>query len=159
MKVFIPPQDSTVGIVFLLLCPGQIEVSEELIMTKDGTEARNRKYQDVCPVTTEAVKPKKPKIRVAYNNHPTLFRVNSDANTMTEFPLRETLYVAKQYPWISRDWEILKIFFENNNIEPVWINTNFTWGWYDDETKSWTGGVGQVRFILSHCEIIIEYAD
>ena len=122
-------------------------------MTKDGTEARNRKYQDVCPVTTEAAEPKKNEVRVAYNNDPGLFHVNNDTNTMKEFPLSQTLRLARLEPYTPKDWEMLRIFFDNNNIEPKWINTHFTWGWYDEETGSWTGGVGQVRFILS-CHIL-----
>ena len=144
LKVFIPPQDSSVGIVFLLLCPGQIEISEELIMTKDGTEARNRKYQDVCLTTTEAAEPRKHEVRIAYNNDPDWFLINNDTNTMTEFPLWMPLRGSEQTAKVPRDWEMLKVFFDNNKIKPIWINTHYTWGWYDEETGSWTGGVGQV---------------
>ena len=118
-------------------------------MTKDGTEARNRKYQDVCPVTTEAAEPKKNEVRVAYNNEPGYFHVSNDTNTMKELPLWNALYESEQNPRVSYDWEMLRVFFDNNNLEPVWINTHFTWGWFDEETGSWTGGVGQVRFLLS----------
>ena len=113
-------------------------------MTKDGTEARNRKYQDGCPVKTEAAEPKKTGVRVAFNNVPEWFLVNNDTNTVKEFPLWMSLFESEQHPYVPRDWEILKIFFDNNNIQPTWINTHFTWGWFDEETGSWTGGVGQV---------------
>ena len=149
MKVFIPKQKSKIGLVFYVNCPSQKEMTEKLVMTKDGTEARNRKYQDVCPVTTEAAEPKKTEVRVAYNNDGTLFRVNNDTNTMKEFPLWRPLYESEQHTYVPRDWEILKIFFDNNNIEPTWINTHYTWGWYDEETGSWTGGVGQVRLLMN----------
>ena len=123
-------------------------------MTKDGTEARNRKYQDVCPVTTEAAEPKKNKVKVAYNNDLGWFRVNDDTNSMKEYPLWVPLHESEQHTYVPRDWEMLRVFFDNNNLEPTWINTHFTWGWYDDETGSWTGGVGQVGFLLSYFEII-----
>ena len=148
LKVFIPSQESTVGIVFFLLCPGQNEMTEELIMTKDGTEARQRNYQDVCPVTIVAAEPKKNEVRVAFNNEPKVFLINNETNSMTEFPLQKTLYLSEQTPYVSMDWEMLKVFFDNNNIKPVWINTFYTWGWYDEETGSWTGGVGQVILAL-----------
>ena len=159
MKVFIPPQDPTVGIVFLLLCPGQNERAEQLIMTKDGTEARNRKYQDVCPVTTEVAEPRRNEVKVAYNNDRTYFRVNNDTNTMKEFPLWGPMQLSKQEVYVPRDWEMLKVFFDNNNIEPYWINTHFTWGWYDEESGSWTGGVGQVGWLLSYFNIFAEFVD
>ena len=147
LKVLIPPQDHNAGKVFLLKCPGQNEEPLELIMTQDGTEAKNLKYKDVCPVAKEAAAPKKHEVRVAYNNDQGEFHVYHDTNTMKEYGLWRTLYTAKQHPTTSKPWEILKIFFDNNNIEPIWINCNYTWGWFDVETNSWTGGVGQVRLI------------
>ena len=134
-------------------------MSEELIMTKDGTEARNRKYQDECPVTIEAAEPKKNEVRVAYNNDPGWFHVNNDTNIMEEFPLWGTLYQSEQHAYVSGDWEMLQIFFDNNNIEPNWINTHYTWGWYDEETGSWTGGVGQVRLYCILILIFTEFID
>ena len=44
---------------------------------------------------------------------------------------------------IPYNFEILKLFFKNKNIN--WINCNYTWGWYDDETGRWTGAVGKVN--------------
>ena len=44
---------------------------------------------------------------------------------------------------IPYDFEILEVFFENKIIN--WINCNYTWGWYDDETEKWTGAVGKVK--------------
>ena len=158
MKVFIPKQKSKIGIVFFIKCVGQKETTEQLVMTKDGTEARNRKYQDVCPVTIEAAEPKN-EVRVAYNNDDPYFRVNDDTNTMKEYPLWRPLHESEQTPYVPRDWEMLRIFFDNNNIEPTWINTHYTWGWFDEETGSWTGGVGQARFLLSYSEIIIKFVD
>ena len=104
----------------------------------------------MCPLTIEAVEPKKNEVRVAYNNEPEVFLINNDTNIMTEFPLWLTLSISEQYPYVSMDFEMLQIFFDNNNIKPVWINTHYTWGWYDEETGSWTGGVGQVRDSSCH---------
>ena len=111
-------------------------------MTKDGTEARNLKYHDVCPVNTEAAEQKKHEITIAYNNE--YFHVLNDTNTMKEFALWLTLRHARQHPSVSYDWEILQIFFYNNNIEPTWINCNYVWGWFDEDEGKWTGGVGKV---------------
>ena len=114
-------------------------------MTEEGFEARNLKYYDVCPVTTEAVEQKKHEITIAYNNdYWGNFLVFNDTNTMKEFALWWTLEPARQHPIVSRDWEILTFFFNNNNLEPIWINCNYVWGWFDEDEGKWTGGVGKV---------------
>ena len=46
---------------------------------------------------------------------------------------------------IPRDYEILLKFFENYNITPKWIDCNFTWGLFDEDTGHWTGAVGKVN--------------
>ena len=50
-----------------------------------------------------------------------------------------------EYSSISYNFEILNIFFKNYNIFVNWINCYYTYGWYDDETRSWTGAVGKVE--------------
>ena len=124
----------------------------ELIMTKDGTEARNQKYHDLCPVTIEAAVQKKHEITIAYNNRPGWFHVFNDTNTMKEFALWWTLEEARQHPKVSNDWEILKIFFDNNNIEPTWIFCNNVWGWFDEDEGKWTGATGKVG-----CKVFINF--
>ena len=46
---------------------------------------------------------------------------------------------------IPYDFEILEIFFKTKNVIINWINCNYTWGWFDDETERWTGAVGKVK--------------
>ena len=46
----------------------------------------------------------------------------------------------------SYDTEILSKFISNYNILVNWIDCNYTWGWFDDETGKWTGAVGQVSY-------------
>ena len=43
------------------------------------------------------------------------------------------------------DYEILETFFRNHDIVPVWLNSHYSWGWYDEEAGRWTGAVGMVR--------------
>ena len=43
------------------------------------------------------------------------------------------------------DYEILETFFRNHDIVPVWMNSHYSWGWYDEEAGKWTGAVGKVR--------------
>jgi hypothetical protein len=44
--------------------------------------------------------------------------------------------------------EILTSFFSQNNLSPVWMFANQTWGWQDEETGLWNGAVGQVGYSL-----------
>ena len=90
----------------------------------------------------------KHQITIAYNNDQGWFHVHNDTNTMKEFPLWRTLYESEQSSSVSLDWELLKIFFDNYNINPTWVNCHFTWGWFDEETGKWTGGVGKVTLML-----------
>ena len=124
------------------MCPGQIDKYHRVIITKDGTVRGNLKYKDYCPHTKEASEQQKHEITVAYNNEPGWFQVQDD--TMKEYALRRALFESEQYPYVSYEWEILRIFFDNYNIEPMWINCHYTWGWFDEETGKWTGGVGKV---------------
>ena len=117
-------------------------------MMRDGTEARNIKYQDVCPDAVEAAEPKK-QITVAYNNDMWLFHYYKETNTMLDFPLWLTLEKSEKLARIPKSWEIIRVLFVNYNLEPIWIDCNRVWGWFDEETNSWTGAVGQVFRLIN----------
>ena len=76
-------------------------------------------------------------INVAYNDDPGFFEIFD--NSMYEYPAN---IIEGEHTNIPSEFEILEIFFENKIIN--WINCNYTWGWYDDETEGWTGAVGKV---------------
>ena len=51
---------------------------------------------------------------------------------------------ASNFVW---EWEILEIFFDNNNVVPKWIEGNYTDPYYDEESGEWTAGlITTVRF-------------
>ena len=79
-------------------------------------------------------------INVAYNNEPGLFEIVN--NSMFEWRDYYGL-IDESSSRIPYNFEILEIFFKNRYIN--WINCNYTWGWYDDETGRWTGAVGKVK--------------
>ena len=59
---------------------------------------------------------------------------------MVEYP------VMPEKESLALDWEILSVFFEQNNIINVtWIDCNYTFGYLDDNTGKWTGLVGKVN--------------
>ena len=95
-------------------------------------------YQDIC---------EKPQhnATIAYNNEPELFEVDEDGK-MNEFGVNP---VTGEYDYMSYDYEILSSFFANYHITPTWIDCNYTWGVFDEETGHWTGAVGKVTVIIN----------
>ena len=135
------------------MCPGENERYHNLIIFQDGTISRNLEYKDVCPVAELDSEPEYHHINIAYNNDPGFFEFNDESKAMIEYPLPNTpshlnVRLSKNHATISYTWEILKIFFDHNNIVPNWINCHQTWGWLDYETGKWTGAVGKVKLIL-----------
>ena len=80
-------------------------------------------------------------INVAYNDEPGYFVIVN--NSMFEYP---TYNIEGYGSNIPNHFEILEVFFENKIIH--WLNCNYTWGWYDDETGRWTGAVGKVKMTI-----------
>ena len=79
-------------------------------------------------------------INVAYNDEPGFFEIVN--NSMVEYLAN---IIEGEATNIASDFEILEIFFKSYVIAVNWIDCNYTWGWYDDETGRWTGAVGKVR--------------
>ena len=103
---------------------------------KDGSA--NKDYDDVCQEPQHFA-------RIAYNNDAWLYvydYVGYEWDYMYEY---EVYPVYGEYPQMMYDYEILNPFFEIYHITPIWINTNYTWGVFDEETGHWTGAIGQVK--------------
>ena len=149
----IPPQDNPHGTLFNVMCPGENERYHNLMIFHDGSVNRNLKYKDVCPVAELDSEPEYHHINIAYNNDQPYFEFNDESKAMTKYPLSNTpsnlnFRLSKNHPTIPYSWEILKIFFDHNNIVPNWIDCNQNWGWFDHETGKWTGATGKVKLIL-----------
>ena len=104
---------------------------ERLLLLKNAIVNRNLGFDDVC---------KEKHVFVAYNNELPTFGVSNITGEMVETPVTPQI----SYLTMAWEWEIQEKFFETNNIKPVWLNCNFTWGWYDNVTESWTGATGMV---------------
>ena len=107
------------------------ESYEGLLLLKNATVNRNLAFDDVC---------KEKHVIVAYNNDLGVFVVSNITGEMEEPPVRP--YVS--YWPIAWEWEIQAAFFASYNIKPQWLNANFSWGWYDNVTDTWTGATGMV---------------
>ena len=103
-------------------------------MSSDGTVIPETKYQDICYELNY--------VRVAAN-----FEKNSleleNKNGFYDF-LRPAPYINSDYSFIGWFYEVVDAFFVHFNVIPIYSDLNQTWGWYDNETELWTGGVGAV---------------
>ena len=68
-------------------------------------------------------------------------QIDTATNTVVDTNTRP---INGWYTYISRDFEIVGEFLRQHNIIPTWIDSNFTFGWYDEESGKWTGEIGKV---------------
>ena len=121
---------------FKVYCPGQYKRSpQKMIMYNDGSVSKNVQYKDIC---TE-----KFTINIAYNHEPEIFELVN--NSIVEYDVSLSI-LSTGASYISKDWEILSIFFQNYNLITNWVDCNGTFGWFDHVTGKWTGAVGKVHF-------------
>ena len=81
-------------------------------------------------------------VYVAYNNEPPdVFEVSNTTRNMVKYPVRPYM----RYLNIANEWEIQAAFFETNNIKPIWLNANYTWGTLNYTTGQWSGAVGMIQ--------------
>ena len=96
-------------------------------------EVKVASYKEICGG-------EKIRVHLGYNNNPGFMEVEN--NTLLQDPPERSLKGTGTM--ISQTWEVLYKFFSLYNIEPIWLNCNFSWGWYDEEQGAWTGCVGKV---------------
>ena len=106
--------------------------NERLLLLKNATVNWNLGFDDVC---------EEKQVHVAYNNEPGAFEVRNITGEIVEYPVEP--YVG--YWKIAWEWEIQEAFFKTYNIKPIWLNGNYTWGWLDNVTNTWTGAVGMIE--------------
>ena len=96
-------------------------------------EISYKSYKEMCRGEPKIVK------LGFYNNKEAMVVENS---TLMQIPKQK--YIFGEYSEMSKDWEVLSKFFSMYNIEPNWLDCNYTYGWYDYELGGWTGCVGKV---------------
>ena len=109
------------------------EVSSTAQEVMISRKIRVPSYKDICGG-------EKRKVNIGYNHDPGILSVKN--NTLINYP--ESSYIYGRTSALSEDWEVLSKFFSIHNIEPTWLNCNYTWGWYDEELGGWTGCMGKV---------------
>ena len=140
-KVYVPhTHDGEKGWFFKLVCPGYaMSVSHErLLLLENAKVNRNLGFDNIC---------NEKRVRIAYNNHPQLFVLNSKSGEMVNIPD----FPGQPFPsvglstGVAKEWQIQALFFKTNNVTPDWINCNFTWGTLDETTGQWNGAVGVIQ--------------
>ena len=99
-------------------------------------EISYKSFKEIC-----SGEPKK--VNLGYNNEAKSLKVENNTLIHNLLPhVYKPMY--GQHSQLSRDWEVLSKFFALHNIEPTWLDCNYTWGWYDEEQGAWTGCMGKV---------------
>ena len=96
-------------------------------------EVKVPSYKEICGG-------EKIRVHLGYNNDPRIFKVEN--NTLLHDPPQRGL--KGEYSEMPQSWEVLVKFFPLYNIEPIWLNCELSWGWYDEEQGVWTGCMGKV---------------
>lgn len=99
-------------------------------------EISYKSYKEIC-----SGEPKK--VNLGYADNWAGFKVEN--NSLVHIPRELKLYIhGNKYAAMPLDWEVLSKFFSIHNIEPNWLDCDYTYGHYDDELGGWTGCVGKV---------------
>ena len=115
------------GTVFQYYCQGESHSSRLLL--RQGNV--NKQVADVCNSR---------KVRVAYNQDPGVFEVNTKTNTLVE-------YYRQLGPGLANLPEIMSSFLHSHNLIPTWHHANGAWGSFDEDTGRWTGIIGLVSLL------------
>ena len=111
-------------------CQVTSDTTRKVMISK---EVKVASYKEICGR-------EKIRVHLGYNNDPGILKVEN--NKLLHRPSKRELMGKSTI--ISQDWEVLIPFFSLYNIEPIWRNCNYSWGWYDEEQGAWTGCMGKV---------------
>ena len=79
-------------------------------------------------------------VYLGYNNDPSYMTVKD--NKLLQVPPNRKH--KGEFSIIPQDWEVFYKFFSIYNIEPIWLDCDWSWGYYDEEQGGWTGCMGKV---------------
>ena len=105
-------------------------ILDRLLLLENATVNRNLGFDDVC---------REKYVYVAYNNEPGEFEVSN--GEMVRYPVAPYLAFWN----MAHEWEMQAAFFKYNNINPHWINCNYTWGSLNYTTGQWSGAIGLIQ--------------
>ena len=132
IQVHIPKRVSSKSFVFQMKCEVTSNTTHNVLISK---EISYKSYKEIC-----SGEPKK--VNLGYNYEKDILEVEN--NTLVHNFRGMGHYIFGVYTAMAYDWEVFSKFFSIHNIEPNWLNCNYTWGWYDEDLGGWTGCMGKV---------------
>ena len=105
------------------------------MLSSDGKVFPEAQYRDICYELNY--------VRVAINFDEGSIGIHNKTNEFFDF-IRIPIDVKTGWSSICYEWEVMDAFYVRHNVIPIYSDMNYTWGWYDNETELWTGGVGAV---------------
>ena len=114
-------------------CEVTSNTTHDLLISK---EISYKSYKEIC-----SGEPKKVNLGF-YGNGWGSMRVFN--NNIEQRPRVLDEHINGRFASMSKEWEVLNAFFSIHNIEPNWLDCNFTYGWYDEDLGAWTGCIGKV---------------
>ena len=119
--------------MFNMKCQVTSDTTRKVMISR---EVKVASYKEICGG-------EKIRVHLGYNNDPAFMEVQN--NKILQVPPKR-LPIGKS-SIISRNWEVFDKFFSTYNIEPVWLDCNWSCGWYDEEQGAWTGCMGKVLIL------------
>ena len=132
IQVHIPRHRSSQSFLTQMKCQVTSDTTHSVLISK---EIGYKSYKEICSGETK-------KVNLAYWGSYEYSKVEN--NSLVHIPRELKYYIDDQRSNMAYDWEILSKFFTIYNIEPNWLDCNYSSGWYDDELGGWTGCMGKV---------------
>ena len=135
IQVYIPLQKSSQSFVTKIKCQVNSNTTHDVLISK---EVNWKSSKEICNGEPR-------KVNLGYVNEKDEhdpFEIQN--NSLVHFPREPKNYMYGHSPEMALNWEVLSMFFSIHNIEPNWLDCNYTYGWYDDELGGWTGCMGKV---------------
>ena len=165
MKVLVPWKREGSNRLLTILCPYQLRnesipfnpinqeywknkirdsIPYQFLISSDGTVFPETRYQDICYEINY--------VRVAANFEELAVELQNKTgfNDIVKWP---TYIQTGLADFIGYYYEVVDAFYVHFNVIPIYSDMNQTWGWYDNETEAWTGGVGAVSPIQTTDQI------
>ena len=112
-------------------CEATSDTTHNVLISK---EIDYKSYKEIC-----ILEPKK--VNLGFNE---ISYMTVENNSLVHMPRDANYYIHGITSRMSLDWEVLSKFFSIHNIEPSWLDCDWSWGWYDEELEVWTGCMGKV---------------
>ena len=133
IQVPIPAKKSSQSFVTQMKCEATSDKTHHVLI---GQEIGYKSYKEIC-----SGEPKK--VNLGYNMDKKTLEVEN--NSLVQLPIYSiSVYIFGSAFWRPKGWEVLGRFFSIHNIQPNFLDCNWSWGWYDQELQMWTGCVGKV---------------